>query len=550
MEGSIIDPFVVGQWVRGERFYGRESEISEILEGPREAVWVLGARSIGKTSLLKQLELLTSQAPERGFFPVFWDLQGTEDSQELQVYLEDSLLDSEERLAAVGIDLSLPEAGDTFASLGRLRRRLRERGLKLLLLCDEVDQLGTLQRSDPSLLRKLQREILAREDVRSVLASTVRLWTLAVHSEDTSPFLLGLTPPLYLRALTEAEAGALIRQDNLQVDARPAINEEVAAQIRLRCNNHPFLIQLLCKRYLEAGDLVQAVEQLAHDHMVSNSFAADIELLPETDRRILGLMGERGAASRETLLGEGGFEPGGLRDGLLRLENLGFIGREPEGQFVLINEFFRWWLAGLKTDEPPLTGGLTSTSAERITEIVSELSQIDGPRGSPEALLPLVYDDLRQLASRYMRRERPDHTLQPTAVVHEAYLKLVDQSRVNWQGRTHFFAVGAQAMRRILIDHARRRRRVKRGGEQLRVTLAEELLPSRSRELGAEELLALNRALEKLADVDPRQARIVELRFFAGLTTAEVANVLGVSNRTVEGDWARAREWLREEMAE
>ena len=149
----------------------------------------------------------------------------------------------------------------------------------------------------------------------------------------------------------------------------------------------------------------------------------------------------------------------------------------------------------------------------------------------------------------YLGRERSDHTLQPTALVHEAYLKLADQDRVNWRGRTHFFAVGAQIMRRLLVDHARRRGRVKRGGEWQRVTLGHGAAPLLGRELDRDELLALDLALQKLARLDERQARIVELRFFAGLEVAEVAEILGVSKRTIEGNWTHARAWLKRELA-
>ena len=164
---------------------------------------------------------------------------------------------------------------------------------------------------------------------------------------------------------------------------------------------------------------------------------------------------------------------------------------------------------------------------------------------APDDLLPLVYDELRRLADGYLRRERPGHTLQPTALVHEAYLRLVDQTRVDWQGRTHFLAIGAQMMRRLLIEHARRRQRLRRGGDRLRITLADDVAPIPGQDL---DLVAVRDALERLTALDQRQARIVELRFFAGLTVAEVAQALGVSRRTVEGDWTHARAWLRREL--
>ncbi len=162
-----------------------------------------------------------------------------------------------------------------------------------------------------------------------------------------------------------------------------------------------------------------------------------------------------------------------------------------------------------------------------------------------ESLFNLVYEELRSLAGRYLRSERPDHTLQPTALVHEAYLKMVDQTRVDWQGRTHFFAVGAQAMRRILVDHARSRARQKRGGNLHRITLDEAVSPFGVCDL---DVLALQEALERMSQLDPRQARVVELRFLAGLTVAEVAEVMGLSKRTVEGEWTHAKAWLKREL--
>lgn len=178
----------------------------------------------------------------------------------------------------------------------------------------------------------------------------------------------------------------------------------------------------------------------------------------------------------------------------------------------------------------------------------SDLTQIlvDASGGQPadvaNKLMPLVYDALRKLAAQYLRSERRGHTLQPTALVHEAFMRMVDQSRVDWRGRTHFYAVGAVAMRRILIDHARARGRGKRGGGWQRVLLDEAETPEDLRDV---DLVALHDALEALAALDEEQARIVELRFFGGLTVEEVAHVLGVSKRKVEGDWTHAKAWLR-----
>jgi RNA polymerase sigma factor (TIGR02999 family) len=158
-----------------------------------------------------------------------------------------------------------------------------------------------------------------------------------------------------------------------------------------------------------------------------------------------------------------------------------------------------------------------------------------------EQLMPLVYGELRRRAAAYLRRERADHTLQPTALVNEAYLRLIGQERVAWQSRGHFFGVAAQMMRRILVDHARGRDRGKRLGTATRVTLDERVASADPPDC---ELLLLDQALDELAALDPQQARIVELRYFGGLTESEVANVLAVSRSTVTREWLIAKGWL------
>jgi RNA polymerase sigma factor (TIGR02999 family) len=183
-----------------------------------------------------------------------------------------------------------------------------------------------------------------------------------------------------------------------------------------------------------------------------------------------------------------------------------------------------------------------------VTDIVAQLGTTGREEASASRLMPLVYDELRRLARGFMDRERRDHTLQPTALVHEAYVRLVDQLRVNWRGRTHFRAVGARVMRRILVDHARRHGSAKRGRDWQRVTLGDSLLRSSDAELDLAEVLSLNDALGRLRETDRRQARIVELRYFGGLTSGEVAEVLGVSLRTVEGEWMHGRAWLKREL--
>jgi RNA polymerase sigma factor (TIGR02999 family) len=180
----------------------------------------------------------------------------------------------------------------------------------------------------------------------------------------------------------------------------------------------------------------------------------------------------------------------------------------------------------------------------RITQLLIAWS--DGRGEAVEDLLPLVYVELRRLASRYLRHESIGHTLQPTALVHEAYLRLIDQRRVRWRNRAHFYGIAAQIMRRILVDHARAQAADKRGGDCEHIPLVEDQLPSGNAEVN---LVALDEALERLAALDPQQARIVELRYFGGLTIDEVAEVTRVSAATVVREWTLARAWLRAELS-
>lgn len=168
-----------------------------------------------------------------------------------------------------------------------------------------------------------------------------------------------------------------------------------------------------------------------------------------------------------------------------------------------------------------------------------------GDRPSLDSLLPIVYQELRRLAASYLRRERPGQTLQPTALVHEAYLRLMKDNPERWQNRAHFCAIAAHSMRQILIERARARGALKRGGQRPRVTLDEGLVAGGERSI---DLVALDEALERLAAFDPEQARLVELRFFGGLTVEETAEALGISPATVKRHWAVARAWLAREL--
>ena len=184
---------------------------------------------------------------------------------------------------------------------------------------------------------------------------------------------------------------------------------------------------------------------------------------------------------------------------------------------------------------------LTSHS---VTQMLLDWSE--GDREALDKLIPIVYSELRLRAARYLRRERPGHTLQTTALIHETYLRLVEQKDVQWQNRAHFFAIAAQLMRRILVDHARQRDAAKRGGADVTLTLDEAMAVFPGRDVN---LMALDETLTRLAEIDPRQSRVVELRYFSGLSIEETAEVLGVSPATVKLDWSMAKAWLRREMS-
>jgi RNA polymerase sigma-70 factor (ECF subfamily) len=183
------------------------------------------------------------------------------------------------------------------------------------------------------------------------------------------------------------------------------------------------------------------------------------------------------------------------------------------------------------------------TKTHQVTRMLSALSS--GNQDVVSELVPLLYTELRRLAASYLKRERRNHTLQPTALVHEAYLRLVDQKDVRWQNRSHFIALAAQLMRRILVDHARSHQAAKRGGPLPKLSLDQAIAYSQER---AGELVCLDEVLSRLAEIDPQEARIVELRVFGGLTVEETAQLLEISPATVKRDWAVAKAWLAREI--
>jgi RNA polymerase sigma factor (TIGR02999 family) len=181
---------------------------------------------------------------------------------------------------------------------------------------------------------------------------------------------------------------------------------------------------------------------------------------------------------------------------------------------------------------------------ESVTQLL--IAWNGGDKDALDKLLPIVYDELRRQAARYLRRERAGHTLQTTALIHEAYLRLIDQKSVHWQNRAQFFGIAAQMMRRILVDHARTKHRAKRGGSDIRVSLTDATKVTKDPDL---DLVELDEALNRLAEIDPQQSRIVELRFFSGLNVEETAAALQISPATVKRDWKVAKAWLHREIS-
>lgn len=402
-----LSPYVVGKWVRGDRFYGRESLIEEAIEGQRDLLWILGTRRIGKTSFLRQLEWIAHHSPERELLPLFWDLQGAADPAELHRSFDEALLDAEDLLDERGIAITDVQSTDLFDSLSRLRRRVRSAGLRLLLLCDEVEELIEVNRIDPVFLRKLRRAFQSKDDIRTVIASTIRLWALAEQKGDTSPFLHGFTPPLYIQRLNEAEARDLVLQVKAPAEHRPAIDDATVDSIRRACDNHPYLLQLLAKRYLESLDLEAAREDLAADEMVSYFFAVDFDMLSGEEKNILHALAGGSIADSAALARHLSIERGELSMHLLRLESLGYVRRSEEGRLEFPSYFLQKWMS------------------QRRSRLVSAAAQPDdGSEGeSPIYALathPFKFDRRYQLVSELGRGA--------TGVVYKAFDEVVRET--------------------------------------------------------------------------------------------------------------------------
>jgi hypothetical protein len=359
-----ITPYVVGQWVRGDKFYGRRELLDEILNGNRNCLWLLGTRRVGKTSILKELEYRTSLTPDLGYFSLFWDFQGAEKPEDLNEGFAESLLDASDRLGDLGVPLEEVEGKDLFESIGHLRRELRTRNLRLLLLGDEVEELVHINQEAPRFLRRLRRALQSTENIRTVLASKIKLWELSEEKSSTSPFLHGFTPPLFVRGLSPEDSRDLIRQSKLPLESRPRYDDGVVEVIRSRCNHHPYLLQILCERYLELEDLDKAIEEIAADQMVRHFFAVDFEMLTASERNVIRAIGSGGGASSKPIRDKLAIDSSALSGDLARLEHLGFLRRSADGDYSLANFFFERWFQELPSVERAHHAGGEATVQE------------------------------------------------------------------------------------------------------------------------------------------------------------------------------------------
>jgi hypothetical protein len=326
-------PYVVGQWVRGDRFYGRGSQLDEILRGPRDRLRVVGTRRVGKTSLLRQAELLALSDPDSAMLPLLWDLQGVENATDLALSFQDALLDAEQRLAEVSVELPDVTAIGLADAIAGLAGQLAARHRSLLLLCDETEDLAAVLATGNQTACSAWRGVADLATVRIVLASSTRLEALASKSPAGVALLDEMAEPLHLGPLSDGEARALLRQEQLPVASRPELDEPTVDAICRQCGGHPFLLQLLAKRTLELDDVTAACAGLAADPMVDYLLAADLALLDERDRERL-----QGVARGEELLASDDA-------GATKLQKLGLLRRDETGRLTPGNVFLTRSLA-------------------------------------------------------------------------------------------------------------------------------------------------------------------------------------------------------------
>jgi hypothetical protein len=330
------NPFIAGSWVRGDNFFGRSGILREILEGERHSLWILGARRLGKTSLLKELEHRVQQSSQTPFVPLYWDLQGSGDARGLAETFLGSVEDSEAFRRATDISVEDLESLPASEMLTTLVRRTVRSGWRLLLLVDEAEELLTVARVDAGVLPRLRRIFQKGAEVRTVLTSTRRLARIDERTDfATSPFLQGFVPPLYLTPLAPEESRSLLARGSFRGDEVEVIME--------RTGNHPFLVQLIASRLFESRDLAGTLDQVASDEMVSNFFSVDFQTLEDGERAILEEVSREGRRTRRELAQALGKSEEGVEPQIYGLLMLGYLAGE-EKEYRVGNWFFDRWL--------------------------------------------------------------------------------------------------------------------------------------------------------------------------------------------------------------
>jgi len=332
--------------VRADNFFGRTSLLRDVLEGERDSLWVVGARRLGKTSLLKELEYRVQGSGETPFAALYWDLQGSADARGLADSLLGSVEDSESFRRASDVSVESLEGLSAADMLTTLVRRTVRSGWRLLLLVDEAEEFLTVARTDAGVLPRLRRVFQKGPEVRTVFTSTKRLGRIDERTDfATSPFLQGFIPPLYLTPLAEAECRTLL--------ARGRFAEDEMTLVMKRTANHPFLVQLIASRLFESHDLAATLDQVAADEMVANFFSVDFQTLEPRERLILDEVAREGPRSRRELAVLAGEGEEALDPVLFGLTMMGYLAAD-DGRYVVGNWFFERWLrrvAAARTSE-------------------------------------------------------------------------------------------------------------------------------------------------------------------------------------------------------
>ncbi len=330
------NPFIAGSWVRGDNFFGRGAMLQEILEGERDSLWVVGARRLGKTSLLKELEWRVQQSSQTPWIPLYWDLEGSGDARGLADSLLGSIEDSEAFRRAASVAPEDVEGFHVADMLTTLVRRTVRSGWRLLLLIDEAEELLTVAKSDAPVLPRLRRIFQRGHDARAVMTSTRRLSRLDAATDfATSPFLQGFIPPLYLTPLAAESARQLLNRADFGEEAVELVIERTAC--------HPFLLQLIASRMFQNGDARATIDQVAADEMVSNFFSIDFQTLEPIERQILEELGREGRRKRAELAEAVRRTEDDVEPVLLGLRMMGYIATDGD-RLGVGNWFFERWL--------------------------------------------------------------------------------------------------------------------------------------------------------------------------------------------------------------